>query len=480
MQKRTKQLLSLALFICLIALSGNILRKSYSASLTSTSVTLSNARLSFKGGLASGNTVGTSQVVIDTTAGNYPSTSSAQLVEGDTVLIGEGGSLGSYTVASTSSESTFTITGTLASGDADANDDVIATNSATLTVRFTTVSAVNNGIFRFLVPAESDDGVAADGIPDSGYWDYTTGTPTVTCPSDITNYTFSSSTATASAVTIDGTDYHAFACPYTGTGAVGSAFDGTTNDYVTIASLINPAPESNHTTGTADTHKIIIQHLDESDDIVDQTTVSVGVIEAVKVTATVPPQISFRILGKSSGSSVCGGTTGVTTTAAAVPFGEIAIDSFTLASQSLIVSTNASGGYAVTASENDQLGMDGTACAGVNGSGLTNCIQDANVASMDSSTSQDWTTTSEKGFGYSMDNESVATIATFEYDDAASSFLARHFADEAGSESAVQIMSYADPADNHFLDMCYRIIASSTTEAGYYENYIEYTATATF
>ncbi len=475
MKKRPQKLLTAAFIITALVIAGNFNRKSFSASLTSTSVTLSNARLSFRGALTAGNTAGTSQVIINTTPGAYPSTSSAQLVQGDTVLIGEGASLGSYTVASTSSESTFSLTSTLASGDTDSGDDVIATNSATLTVRFTTASAVNNGKFRILVPALADNGASADGIPDGGYWDYGTSAPTITCPGDITNYTFGSSTAAASSVTVNGTDYHAFTCPYTGTGAVGTSFDA-----ITIDSLINPAPKSDHTTGTADAHRVLVQHLDNSDNVVDQTTVSVGVIEAVKVTATVPPQITFRIIGQSSGSSVCGGTTGVSTTPAAVPFGEIAIDAFTLASQRLVVTTNAAGGYAVTAIENDQLGKEGIACAGVNGSGLTNCIQDANVASMDSSTAQDWTTTTEKGFGYAMDNESVAGIAAFEYDDSASAFYAKHFADEAGAESAVQIMSYTDPADNHFADVCYRVVAAATTEAGNYENYVRYTATATF
>ncbi len=475
-----KKILILSVLVLGTAFFANYSKKLHSASLTNTSVTLSNARLSFRGALGSGNTVGTSLAVIDTDPGDYPSTSSAQLVEGDVLRIGSGATLNSYTVASTSSESTINLTSALATGDADAGDDVIATNSATLTVRFTTASAVNDGTFKILVPAESDDATAADGIPDGGFWDFGSTAPTVTCPTDLTGYTFGSSTAVASSETINGVDYHVFTCPYTGTGAVSTAFDGTTNDAITIDSLINPAPDTDHTTGTADTHQVIVQHLDSGSAVIDQTTVSVGVIEAVKVTASIPPQINFRIIGNATGTSVCGGTTDVSTLPAAIPFGEVAIDSFKLASQTLVVSTNATGGYAVTAIENDQLGKDGGACTGVDGSGLTDCIQDANVTSMNSSTTQDWTTTTEKGFGYSLDNESVADIATFEYDDSAASFNARHFADEADGESAVQVMGYSNPADNHFANVCYRIVAAATTEAGNYENNVRYTATATF
>lgn len=471
-----KRLWSLLLLVLTLILAGVFNQHPQSASLTSVSVTSSNPRPSFRGALAAGNTEGTSQIIINTTPNAYPSTSSAQLVEGDILRIGSAGDLGSYTVASTSSLSTIYLKSALGVGHADEDDDVIASTSATQTVRFTTASALSEGRFRVLFPSLSDDNAAADGIPDGGYYDFGTSAPTVTCPTDISNYDFVSGTATASTITIDSTDYHSFECAYSGTGAVGTSFSANP---LTITSLINPAPKTNHTTGIADTHPIILQHLDSSFNVVDQTAIQTGVIEAVKITATVPSQITFQVIGVSSGTSTCGITTDVTTTAASVPFGEISISDFTNAAQALTVSTNAVGGFVVTGSENDQLGRNGAACAGVNGSGIDTCIPDAEVASMDSTTEQTWTSASYKGFAFALHDINDSTTEAFSYN-SPGAYSARHFADIADGETAATIFESAGVADNQNLYVCYRIIAESTTAAGNYENNVTYNATATF
>lgn len=467
-----------------LVISGYEGQKLQSANLTSVSDTLSTSRPSFRGALTAANSVGSSVVVINTTANAYPSTSSAQLVEGDVLGIGEAGSLGSYTVASTSSLSTFTTTAGLASGDADSGDDVIASSSATHTLRFTTANAIANGRFRILVPALTDNGAAADGIPDGGYFDFGTSAPTVTCPTDIgATYDFVTGTATASSVTIGSTDYHAYECAYSGAGAVGTVFDGTSNGAITLASIINPAPRTSHTTGQADTYNVIVQQLDSNFTVADSTTVAVGVIEAVKVTATVDPQITFLIQGQAIGTSACGITNAVLTTAASVPFGSISISAFTNAVQGMSVSTNAVGGFTVTAIENDQLGRNGAACTGdPTITSNTNCIADArgDGGTMSDSTSAEWTVATNRGFAYSLDDANNSTTPAFEYNESARTFSARQFADAENSGSPVGIFSATGPADNHNLYVCYRIVAGTTTAAGNYENYITYRATATF
>ncbi len=492
-----KKLITLLLTGGLILGATAFTQQSQADSLTSVSVTLSNPRLSFRGALGAGNAASSSIVYLDTDAGDYPSTSSAQLVQGDTVSIGEAASLADYEVASTSSLSTFTLTTALAAGDADAGDDVISTQSATHTVRLTTANAIPNGSFRILVPAETDNDTAADGIPDGGKFDYGDSAPTVTCPSNATaTYDFTGGdSAAASSVTVDGVDYHAFSCAYTGTGAVGTAFDGSSNDAISISDLINPAPNADHTTGVADTHNIIVQHLDNSSNVIDSTTVGIGVIEAVKITASVPPQITFQIYGIASGTSACGVSTDVTTSAASVPFGELPLDGFTDAAQELGVSTNATGGYSVTAIANDQLGRDGGTCTGdPTASGNNNCIPDA--AGDDSTMEEDvldgWDSTTVKGFAYSLhdfDNSiSNGSAEAFNYDDgtgncSGSSFCARQFADDEDTgdvQTPQEIFGSNTVADNEHLYVCYRIIPSNVTAAGNYENYITYTATATF
>jgi hypothetical protein len=471
------------LLVPIIFVGFSFLNSAKSASLTSVSVTLSNPRLSFHGALDASNVVGTSQVTIDTGSGK-PSLSTAQLQNGDTVAIGNSDSLGVYTISTTSPASEFTLGSVLLAGDADDDDDAISTQSATLTVRFTTATAINNGRFRILVPALASDLNSADGIPDRDLYDFTNGTPTVTCPTDISGYDFVAGTATASAITISSVDYHSFECAYSGTGGVGSPFDGTTNDYVTIASLINPAPESGHTTGTADTQNIVVQHLDSSFNVDDSTAVAVGVIEAVKVSASVPASISFSIAGVASSTSTCGITTDVTTTAAAVPFGEVSISAFNEAAQTLTVTTNAVNGYSVTAIENDQLGINGDTCAGDNTG--TSCIRDSagDDTLMSHTAFDNWDSTTNKGFAYSIHNSDANTVP-FEYNTTTGNctggtYCAKQFADSEDSQAAQSIFSSTTVADSQNINVCYRLIPDVITAAGDYENYLTYTATATF
>ncbi|PIW06847.1 hypothetical protein COW38_04085, partial [Candidatus Collierbacteria bacterium CG17_big_fil_post_rev_8_21_14_2_50_45_7] len=88
----------------------------------------------------------------------------------------------------------------------------------------------------------------------------------------------------------------------------------------------------------------------------------------------------------------CGVSTSVTTTAVAVPFGTMALNTFKNAAHLLTVSTNGTAGYVVTTSENDQLGKDG---------GTTPNILDSlgNGGAMTESASAEWTTTTINGFG---------------------------------------------------------------------------------
>lgn len=462
-------------------------QKSLSANLTSVSVTLSNSRPSFRGGLTAANSALSSLATINVTPGAYPSTTSAQLAEGDSISIGEAGSLGAYTVTATGSASQFTVTPVLASGDADDLDDVISSQSGSLTVRFTTANALAGGRFRVLVPSLANDAASSDGIPDGGYFDFASSAPTVTCPADVgSTYDFVTGTATAS-VTYNGLDYHTYECAYSGTGAIGSAFDA-----ITISNVINPAPATGHTTGTADRHNVIVQHVNNAFTVSDATTVNVGVIEAVKVSAVVAPQITFRIIGVASGVTACGTQTMVSTSPVTVPFNELLIDTFTHAAQTLTVSTNASNGYAVTAIENDQLAKQGVTCTGdAILATHPNCIQDSrgDDSAMSHTASDDWSSpTATKGFGFSLDDNNTSGLTpAFLYSTTGGACgggddCYRRFADaeDASVESPQTIYSATAPADNHNLMVCYKAIISATQAAGTYENNITYTATATF
>ncbi|NCN83177.1 MAG: hypothetical protein GW947_04400 [Candidatus Pacebacteria bacterium] len=482
--KQVRPVLVFSVVFLAIAAAGRFAKQSYSANLTNVSVTLSNSRLSFKGALGAGNTVGSSQVTLNNTVDAYPSTNSAQLQQGDVIKIGSAGVLNDYTVASISAENaySFTTTAALASGDTEAGDDVIASQSSTLTLGFTTQTAVASGIFQVLIPADAAS-VNADGIPDQGYFDFGTSVPTVTCPTNAdTVYDFVAGVATASAVTIDSRKYHSYICAYSGTGAVGTAFST-----MTINNVINPAPKINHIAGTADTYRPIIRHLNVSTALVDETTVSIGVLEAVRVTASVAPLITFEVSGVASGVSTCGTSTSVGTSATAVPFGELLISGFTNAAQALTVSTNAADGYAVTATENDQLSRNNVTCTGAIPAS-SDCIVDSigDTGAMLHSAGDEWSATTVKGFGYSLDDVNTSGLTpVFEYDSSADACdgtgdCFRQFADAEVPDAATQIFSAADVADNHNLYICYRAVISTSQAAGNYENYITYTATANF
>jgi len=476
-----------------LAVASVIGRESYSANLTNVSVTLSNSRLSFKGKLAAGHTLGTSQITIGTSG--VPSISTEHLYAGQNVRIGELYSMGSYTVTEVPNGSTTTFTigantfgdTTLLAGDFDTGDDVIASQSGSMTVAFTTANAIASGIFQVLIPSATT--VGADGIPDPGTFDFGTAAPTVTCPADVgSTYDFTAGAATASAVLIGSQWYHSYICAYSGTGAVGTSFST-----MTISNIINPAPKdagdpNPHVVGTADTYKPIIRHLNNATTPIDTTTISIGAIEAVRVTATVAPQITFSIAGTTVGS-YCGLTTTVDTEATAVPFGELILDTFASGAQALTVSTNGADGYSVTAIENDQLSRNNTACTD-DGVGIANCIVDTlgDQGGMGHTATayEDWTVPTNNGFAYTLENVDAAAAA-FQYSTTAGACADagdcyRQFADlyDSTPQDPVEIFSSTTVADLETVNVCYKISIDSVQAAGEYENYITYTATANF
>lgn len=469
--KRFIRLLCILVAFSLFVITGKNNSKVYSNNLTSVSDTLSTSRLSFVGRLGSGNTTSSSTVFLDTTQGAWESTDSADLFVNDTVGIGNGASIGTDTVTSIPFNSSFNIGAGLTSSQTTTGMFVIATRSATHTVAFTTATAVANGAFRILIPAVGglSNANAKDGIPDQGGFDFNGTGPTVTCPGNVTGYTFVTGTATASAVTVGSTTYHAFECRYSGSGAVSQAFTVTIGG---AHSLINPAPKANHVEGTADSWNYLVQNLDYGNaNVYDQTTGAIAVLESVRLTATVAPQITFRIAGVPSGASACGLTTGITTTSTLVPFGTISISSFTIGAQNLSVSTNAASGYVVTEIENDDMGKNGISCA----TGPCIPASPGDSGTMTNTTTNTWTNSSNYGLGFTIANPN-STGQTMNF--AAPNFL--DFANARLSQAAHTLFSSTGVASNHNILVCYQIVASATQAAGDYTNNVTYTATGTF
>lgn len=444
-----------------------------SANLTNAKDTLQTSRLSVRARVdATGTTVGSSNVKIKTSASAPANTiTTNNLRAQDSVVIGTG----TYTIVDIVDTDEFTVTPVLASGDADDNDPVYLRIRPRHVVTFTTASAVADGSFRILLPADSTN--PNDGNPDDEGYDFGGGTVDVTA-SNVTGYTFASGTATAygGAECTSPANYHCFDIAYTGSGAVGTTITINIGNTSGTNTPIAPATGPSHTEGTADTYPVIIRNFADGADLdadapIDATTVRVAHIESVRVTATVDPTISFSIAGIASGQTRCGVTTDATTTATSVPFGGMALNTFKTLAQDLTVSTNASGGYVVTAAENDELGLGGATTPFIPD---TSC--DTGPCTITSE--EDWATATNTGFGYSLQNVDAASIA-FEYNDTGT-FDARPFANIVDGDTPQTIFSSTTVANAQNAYVCYRLSVGATQAAGDYENQITYTATGTF
>lgn len=485
-----------ALFLGYFSVSDSV----QSADLDSVQVIMTQPRYSFMGSLDGAHSAGDTKIDIDASSGK-PSISAINLFEGDTVAIGDNTS---ETVLSADSDDTYFVLSNGLNAGASDGDNIIATRSGTLKVRFTTKSNVTDGRFRVLVPA-STGGDGADGLPDNdgfdGTDDFATNV-TLTCPDpdDSTGYTTFSDSKNAEQTVGSGV-YHEFICDYTGAGGA-LAFDGSDGDSDThtreikIAGLINPAPDDT-TAGNADRYDIPVKHETGAGTLVDGTTAAVAVIESVRITAEVAPQLTFAITGVSSGTNVCDiASTSVTTTATEVELGSLLTSSFRSAAQLLEVSTNATGGYSVTAIADDQLRRPSTTClldgdADSDGTGDTGCIPDAvgDGDAMTASNSEDWASTSKKGLGYTLQagsgSNAPASIA-FEYNNGGGSCASdtncyRQFADLQVSEDPVELFSSTAAAEAEQAYVCYKAIVSSQQEAASdYTTQVTYRATPTF
>lgn len=143
-----------------------------------------------------------------------------------------------------------------------------------------------------------------------------------------------------------------------------------------VPRIINPTKAA--AAGTGDRWKINIQTEDNNDVALDTATVAVATIESVQVFATVDPTLTFTIAGISNGTAAnngnttgCGNTettnSGISATATVVNMGIVAntptsIDTkvSNIAAQLLTVTTNGSGGYALTATSSGPLRNPGS------------------------------------------------------------------------------------------------------------------------
>lgn len=444
------------------------------AAFTLVSDTLSTSRLSVAARVLS---ISGNLVTIDpTTAAGFYSTSSANLKGQDAILInGVAHVVNTIDKINANQFTTVSLTPAGTAGQA-----IYYKSEPIHQINFRTSTSVPNGFVRVLIPASATPGNVNDATPDADGFDFNSMTNAYATASATANFSWISSYtgATVSGGTTCTAGYHCFEFHYTGTGPSGS--DITLWIGNGSKSLIAPAPANGHNLGIADTYPVIVQQFPGNVNPatytpIDSNKTRIALIESVRVTATVDPSISFQIIGMANGVTACGVTTTVNTQTGVnapltVPFGTLSLNTFADAAHTLIVSTNATYGYIVTAQENDHMGKDG---------GTTPFIPDATCGGTPCTylASQNWATAANyPGFGYSLESVTGATVPFT----AGGSFAAKPFANASLLMPPQTIMSSTSVSNNHRANICYRISVDATQAAGDYENMVTYTATASF
>jgi hypothetical protein len=474
---------------------------SKSANFTAASATLSNSRFSYKAGVSSG-TSGASVVDIDT-SGNADNDTD-HLFPKDVICFTnatEDGCTGSttYTVANVPDTDTFNTTAALGA-TLLTTDYVVATQSGSLTISFTTATEVPvGGNMLITIPAvKSGSGNAVDGIPDTAATKATngfdlkavaSGDVSVSDISGCTGAGWGSATVTAGNGT--STDH---TISFTRSSAACQTAKAITVTIDSSPGIINPAPLTTHTQGQADAYQINVKTRDSGNNVLDQSDVTVAPVEGVLISATIDETLSLTIAGITTDSgSYCGITRTASspdTTATSVGWGTLSATYLAAThntEQQITVSTNADAGYTLYAEENDQMGKDGIACTGASAGEANSCIQDTTCdgTGCTHQTLRDWGSdpTSFPGLGYSLENVS-GTDAIFEFDTSGATFNAKQFADVEASESrsaaTAHLMTNVGPVEGSSAYVCYRLDITGTQPAGYYYNKVKYTAVPTF
>ena len=437
---------------------------------------LSSSQFSYFAEVGVGNSANSTVISINPDS-SFPSKTTNNLFIGDTVSIGVGGSQNIYTVTGIGNTASLVINSGIAAISAVSGGSVIATRSAVHTVSFEPQSNSTGGFWQFLIKSTSvSSEKSSDGIPDKNGFDLGTLTAgAITCPWGATA-SIGGTTAVSLGSPAVTSYYHVIQCALAagttnpaGTGATGTIVIGSSSNY-----LINPTSSNNASEeGSANIFNIILRHLDSSAQLIDQVPGKIALVEAVRVTATIDPSITFMIdsIGTTDTSSTaCGtGTTlspgAVYTTGDQVIFGSLALSAFNQLAQRLSCVTNAPGGYVVTAYEAGVMKNINTATT------IPDTLCDGANCSPTNATPWSVVDNTRSEFGYTMTNIGSSIPFTEGY--------FKPFG--IGSNNSQKIMERVTlPGGSESAYVCYRLAVTTSQEAGDYEGKIVYTATATF
>lgn len=345
--------------------------KAHAATLINAKDTISTSRPSASSPLSSSVLNTDTQASIYNNGSRFLASDSAKVIKSATGAIVDAGTI----VSSQSAALTTVFFGETTGNAAVANADVLFTPiTAMHTLAFTTVTQIpvsGKIILTLPILSSSDANNAAspsattfqmNGITSSQIKVYDN---TTDITSNFTSITPTNPTAGTSPVitfTLDGST--SVTAGHTLTIYLGCTAGTSSSCSTQAPRLINPTKTA--TAGTADTWKFNLLTQNASSVNLDSATVAVATIESVQVLATVDPTLTFTIAGVSNGSAVNTGNTtgclqaettnaGISATSTVVNLGLLsntpAINTKVgnIAAQLLSVSTNATGGYAITA-----------------------------------------------------------------------------------------------------------------------------------
>lgn len=444
------------------------------ATLINVKDTISTSRPSPSTSINGGFSSGVSTVTVIDNKSRFLASDSARLINNQS-----GAFLQNITVASQSSDLTTLYFTANTSNALNSTSVIAAPITAMHVIQFTTVNTI---------PASGNILITFPGASN------TTASPSATtfAFNGITSTQLASNNAntctwTVSAPTIECETNSSIAAGTTVTLLIGCTAQSGGTCTTQAPRLINPTKSA--TAGTADVWKVNIVTRNASDVALDDATVSIGTIDSVQVRATVDPTLTFTIAGVANGSAVNTGNTtgctanettntGIAATATLINLGVVsntptAIDTKlgNIAAQLITVSTNAGGGYTLTATSAGQLrnysngfafDSDTTPAAFPNGLhyfGLNACGLDVNTGTWGNANCESEITGSSNACNYGWPTQTTAvTLAS----------------DSTGP------VGNAVVAGNGLTTVRYAAGTDATVPAGEYQTAVTYVATATF
>lgn len=339
-------------------------KQSLAASLASASATLTTSRPSASTPLSADATTTATQLSVFNNSSRFLASDSAKIIRSQGTVI----TSNNLTIASQSAALTTVYLSTSPTLNAGAGADVLFVPiTATHTFAFQVQTGIPTSGTIVLTYPGSANNTASPSASTFAFNNLVAGnvkaafsTGSSTCTFTVSAPTITCTVATA-AISAGTTVYISVGCS-----AISSGGSCTTG----VPTLINPT-KSSATAGAADIWKVLVQTNDASSINLDSSTIAIGTIESVTVRATVDPSLTFDITGVNNGTLLSGiytgcsqadtTNTGINSTAVEVPLGSLSNPPGTdtairnISAQKLVVTTNGSNGYSITATSSGSL-----------------------------------------------------------------------------------------------------------------------------